>query len=75
MICSLDKLPKGSIAHIVSFSDLDLELKLMEFGYISGSLIKVIEKTINGDPVIIENASTKLVLRKSEISKIQVETK
>lgn len=73
MKCSLNQLSKGKKASLLSISDAQLELKLLEYGFKAGVVLEVVELAPFGDPMMIENGSTKLVLRKSETSKIWVQ--
>lgn len=71
--CSLNQLAKGKKGSLLYISDPQLELKLLEYGFREGVELEVIELAPLGDPMMIENGSTKLVLRKSETSKIWVQ--
>lgn len=74
MIKPLSEFQKGDDGRLESISDPDLELKLMEYGFVEGTIIRMGERAPGGDPVLLESAQTKLILRRKEIDNILCST-
>jgi ferrous iron transport protein A len=69
----LSQVKQGSVVEIVSFSNDDLLLKLMEMGCIPGERIKIEQVAPLGDPISIAVAGYSLSLRLSEADGILVQ--
>lgn len=71
---SLHQLPIGRSGKVI---ELQLEgvmrRRLMDLGFVPGSIIKAIRKSPTGDPIAYEVKGTVYGLRKEESSKIWVE--
>ena len=66
----LTTLKPGQKGIIVSFSDYELSLKLMEMGCLPGEVIEVIRIAPFGDPIAYSVAGYVLSLRKNEASTV-----
>ena len=73
MIIPLSDLQKGQKAILKTIDSEALEIRMLEFGFVEGAVLTLVEKAPFGDPIIIENADTKLILRKKDTNSIQVE--
>lgn len=62
----LSNLKVGEKGTIISFTDLDLSVKLMEMGCLPGEVVEVERFAPFGDPMAIRVAGYQLCLRKSE---------
>ena len=62
----------GQEMEIIKVTDLDLELRLLEFGLDAGTKIKIIGKAPLGCPLILETDRMRLSLRRVEASQIKV---
>jgi ferrous iron transport protein A len=69
----LSQLGQGERATIVSFTDLDMSVKLMEMGCLPGELVEIERFAPMGCPIAIRVAGYQLCLRKSEASIIIIE--
>ena len=69
---NLSELKLGTKAVIDSFSDKELELKLMEMGCLPGEKIHVERKAPLGDPIAISISGYVLSMRKAEAETIFV---
>lgn len=69
----LSQLSPGQRATIVSFTDLDMSVKLMEMGCLPGEEVEVERFAPMGCPIAIRVAGYQLCLRKSEASIIIIE--
>ena len=69
----LSQLSPGDRATIVSFTDLEMSVKLMEMGCLPGEVVEVERFAPLGDPIAIRVAGYQLCLRKSEASVIIIE--
>ncbi|SEM06209.1 ferrous iron transport protein A [bacterium A37T11] len=73
MQTTLSELKPGQHGIILSFTDLELSLKLMEMGCLPGSEV-VFERTAPlGDPIVITVAGYQLSLRLQEAATILIE--
>jgi ferrous iron transport protein A len=70
MIKPLSEFQKDEDARLESISDPVLELKLMEYGFVEGATIRMGERAPGGDPILLESAQTKLMLRRKEAEAI-----
>lgn len=70
---NLAQLKPGEKGTIVSFTDLDLSVKLMEMGCLPGEEVEVERLAPLGDPIAIRVSGYQLCLRKSEASIILVQ--
>ena len=70
---NLSQLAPGEEGTIVSFTDLEMSLKLMEMGCLPGETVAVERFAPLGDPIAIRVAGYQLCLRKSEASVIIIE--
>lgn len=70
---NLSQLKPGERGTIVSFTDLDLSVKLMEMGCLPGEIVEVERFAPFGDPIAIRVAGYQLCLRKSEASVILIQ--
>lgn len=68
----LSEIKQGRTVEIVSFSNDDLLLKLMEMGCIPGEKIRIEQVAPLGDPISITVAGYNLSLRLSEADSIVV---
>jgi ferrous iron transport protein A len=69
----LSELTIGKSARIVSFSNEKLKLRLFDLGCIPGEIIVLEHQTPMNDPMIIRVNQTRLALRLSNASEIEVE--
>jgi ferrous iron transport protein A len=69
----LSQLAPGERATIVSFTDLDMSVKLMEMGCLPGEVVEIERFAPMGCPIAIRVAGYQLCLRKSEASIIIIE--
>ena len=70
--CFLNELRPGHQAEIISFTDYELSLKLLEMGCIPGETILVSRIAPLGDPMAIIVSGYQLSLRKDEAATIRV---
>ncbi len=70
---NLAQLKPGEKATIVSFTDLEFSVKLMEMGCLPGEEVEVERLAPLGDPMAIRISGYQLCLRKSEASIILVQ--
>ena len=63
----------NSRVKIQCFNDVDLELKLLEFGITVGSHVFVQRKAPFGGPVLIETENGMVALRKNEACTLEVD--
>ncbi len=70
---NLSEIKTGTKVKILSFTNDDLVLKLMEMGCLPGEEVIVWKKAPLGDPIYILVAGYSLSLRKDEASAIEVE--
>jgi Fe2+ transport system protein FeoA len=73
LVLTLFKLKKGEKARLLKINDVDLESKLLEHGFIKSAELEMIQAAPSGDPIIVEGAFTKLIIRRKEAEKIIVE--
>jgi ferrous iron transport protein A len=73
LVLSLYKLKKGEKARLLRINDTDLESKLLEHGFIQSAELEMIQAAPSGDPIIVEGAFTKLIIRRKEAEQIIVE--
>lgn len=66
----LSQLSPGERGTIVSFTDLEMSVKLMEMGCLPGEEVEVERFAPLGDPIAIRVAGYQLCLRKDEASVI-----
>ena len=71
-ITTLAHLKRGQQAVIVSFTDAEMSLKLLEMGCIPGEKIRVERIAPFGDPISISVAGYHLSLRKEEAATVKV---
>ena len=69
----LSQLNPGQKGTIVSFTDAEMSVKLMEMGCLPGEVVEVERLAPLGDPMAIRVAGYQLCLRKSEASVIIIE--
>jgi len=69
----LSQLSPGERGTIVSFTDLDMSVKLMEMGCLPGEVVEVERFAPLGCPIAIRVAGYQLCLRKNEASIIIIE--
>nr|WP_316927776.1 FeoA family protein [Pedobacter agri] len=69
----LSNLKVGEKGTIISFTDLDLSVKLMEMGCLPGEVVEVERFAPLGDPMAIRVAGYQLCLRKSEADVIIIQ--
>jgi len=69
----LSNLKVGQKGIIISFTDLDLSVKLMEMGCLPGEEVEVERFAPLGDPMAIRVAGYQLCLRKSEADVIIIQ--
>ena len=69
----LSNLKVGEKGIIISFTDLDLSVKLMEMGCLPGEVVEVERFAPLGDPMAIRVAGYQLCLRKSEADVIIIQ--
>ncbi|WP_256003594.1 MULTISPECIES: FeoA family protein [Pedobacter] len=69
----LSQLKPGEQATIISFTDLEMSVKLMEMGCLPGEVVEIERFAPMGCPVAIRIAGYQLCLRKSEASMIIIE--
>lgn len=70
----LSEAKKGQVFKLLSVDDEGLALKMLGFGFVQGVELKVIEKApFGGDPMVVQHAFTKLILRKKDTACIKVE--
>lgn len=69
----LSQLKVGQKGTIVSFTDLEMSIKLMEMGCLPGEVVEVERFAPFGDPMAIQVAGYKLCLRLSEAEVIVIE--
>ncbi|PST84653.1 ferrous iron transport protein A [Pedobacter yulinensis] len=70
---NLSELRPGEKATIVSFSDADMSVKLMEMGCLPGEVVEVERFAPLGDPIAIRVAGYQLCLRRSEAAVILIQ--
>jgi ferrous iron transport protein A len=68
----LSSLKRGQKGKIVSFTDYELSLKLMEMGCLPGEEIEVIRIAPFGDPIAYSVSGYVLSLRKSEAATVMI---
>lgn len=71
----LSELRVGEIAVITSLEDQELELKLMEMGFLPGEEITVEQMAPMGDPISVMVAGYQVSLRINEADSVIVEIK
>ncbi len=69
----LSQLTPGQKGTIVSFTDLEMSVKLMEMGCLPGEEVEVERYAPLGDPMAIRISGYQLCLRKSEAAVIVVQ--
>ena len=69
----LSQLKPGEQATIISFTDLEMSVKLMEMGCLPGEVVEIERFAPMGCPVAIRIAGYQLCLRKSEACMIIIE--
>lgn len=69
----LSNLKPGEKGTIVSFTDAEMSVKLMEMGCLPGEVVEVERFAPLGDPVAIRIAGYQLCLRKSEAAVIIIQ--
>ena len=69
---TLDKLSPGKEAIIVSFSDDDIKLKLLEMGCLPGEKISVVRLAPLGDPIAVSVSGYLLSMRRDEAASVEV---
>ncbi|RYZ45450.1 MAG: ferrous iron transport protein A [Sphingobacteriales bacterium] len=69
----LSQLKPGDTCTIVSFTDLEMSVKLMEMGCLPGETVQVERFAPLGCPIAIRVSGYQLCLRKSEAAVIIVE--
>lgn len=69
----LSQLNPGEKGTIVSFTDVEMSVKLMEMGCLPGETVEVERFAPMGDPIAIRVAGYQLCLRKSEASIIIIQ--
>jgi ferrous iron transport protein A len=57
---------KGQRGKIMEIAYEDLALKMAAFGFVKGAEVMVVERAPFGDPMIVEVAAIRLIIRKSE---------
>lgn len=67
---NLSQLAPGEKGTIVSFTDLEMSVKLMEMGCLPGEIVEVERCAPLGCPIAIRVAGYQLCLRKNEASVI-----
>lgn len=70
----LSSLKKGAVCIIQSFTNQDLELKLMEMGCLPGEMITIDRLAPLGDPMAISVSGYTLSIRLDEAGSIMVST-
>lgn len=70
---NLAQLKPGEKATIVSFTDLEISVKLMEMGCLPGEEVEVERLAPLGCPIAIRVSGYQLCLRKSEASVILIQ--
>ena len=69
----LSQLKPGKKATIVSFSDPEMSVKLMEMGCLPGEEVEVERYAPLGDPMTIRVVGYQLCLRKTEAAVIEIQ--
>ncbi|WP_199117667.1 FeoA family protein [Pedobacter sp. ASV28] len=69
----LSQLNPGQKGIIVSFTDVEMSVKLMEMGCLPGEIVEVERYAPLGDPIAIRVAGYQLCLRKSEAAVIIIQ--
>ncbi|MCJ0741452.1 MULTISPECIES: FeoA family protein [Pedobacter] len=69
----LSQLTPGQKGTIVSFTDLEMSVKLMEMGCLPGEEVEVERYAPLGDPMAIRISGYQLCLRKSEAAVIVIQ--
>jgi ferrous iron transport protein A len=69
----LSQLSPGQKGTIVSFTDAQMAVKLMEMGCLPGEVVEVERYAPFGDPIAIRVAGYQLCLRKAEAAVIIIE--
>jgi ferrous iron transport protein A len=69
----LSQLNPGQKGIIVSFTDVEMSVKLMEMGCLPGEVVEVERYAPLGDPIAIRVAGYQLCLRKSEAAVIIIQ--
>lgn len=69
----LSELNPGQRGTIVSFTDTEMAVKLMEMGCLPGEVVEVEKYAPLGDPMAIRVAGYQLCLRKSEAAVIVIQ--
>ena len=73
-IISLSELPVGKIGTITKISSTSpMSRRLMDLGFIPGTIVRTISKAPLGDPITFEVKGYQLGLRKTESGIINVE--
>jgi len=70
---TLSQLSPGQKGTIISFTDAEMAVKLMEMGCLPGELVEVERYAPLGDPIAIRVAGYQLCLRKTEAAVIIIE--
>jgi ferrous iron transport protein A len=69
----LSQLSPGQKGTIVSFTDAEMSVKLMEMGCLPGEVVEVERYAPLGDPIAIRVAGYQLCLRKAEAAVIIIQ--
>lgn len=69
----LSQLSPGQKGTIVSFTDAEMSVKLMEMGCLPGEVVEVERCAPLGDPIAIRVAGYQLCLRKTEAAVIIIQ--
>jgi ferrous iron transport protein A len=69
---NLSQLSPGSEAIVVSFTDDDIKLKLLEMGCLPGEKITVVRIAPLGDPMAVSVSGYLLSLRRDEAAAVEV---
>ncbi len=73
-IKTLNELPIGTYGKVTNLAlEGIMRRRLMDLGFVPGSVIKAIRKSPMGDPIAFEVKGTVLGLRNEESSKIHIE--
>ncbi|RZK49446.1 MAG: ferrous iron transport protein A [Pedobacter sp.] len=69
----LSDLKPGQQGTIVSFTDVEMSVKLMEMGCLPGEVVEIERYAPLGDPIAIRVSGYQLCLRKSEAAVILIQ--
>ncbi len=69
---TLDRIPKGSSARVVSVEAGSHGLRLMEMGVVPGATVRLVKSAPLGDPIQVCVRNYHLALRRSEAQRISV---